>query len=204
MLKDIFTALVLRYTGSASVAGELWREIEQQYSNRKRHYHNLAHLDAVIDQLQDCRALVKEWDTLLFSVFYHDIVYNVMKNDNEEQSAEAAVKRLAVIGVKPDKIERCKKQILATKTHASSNDPDTDLFTDADLSVLGQPTTVYKQYCLQVRKEYSIYPDIIYKPGRRKVINHFLAMERIYKTPHFFNRYEMQARENMTTELLNL
>jgi len=53
----------------------------------------------------------------------------------------------------------------------------------------------------KIRKEYKVYPDIIYKPGRRKVVQHFLAMERIYKTDYFFVRLEQQAKENLTKEL---
>jgi hypothetical protein len=33
--------------------------------------------------------------------------------------------------------------------------------------------------------EYSIYPAFIYNPERKKVLNHFLLMDRIFK-PAFF------------------
>ena len=48
------------------------------------------------------------------------------------------------------------------------------------------------------------YHDIIYKPGRQKVLKHFLAMNRIYKTDHFFKKYEPQARINLANELSRL
>jgi predicted metal-dependent HD superfamily phosphohydrolase len=86
------------------------------------------------------------------------------------------------------------------KKHAISNNADTNLFTDADLSVLGESRDQYEKYCFQVRREYAIYPDIVYKPGRKKVISHFLQMERIFKTTAFSDRYEKQARENLHWE----
>ena len=92
-------------------------------------------------------------------------------------------------------------QVLATKKHAACDDTDTNYFTDADLSVLGQGWYVYSNYYRQVRKEYALYPDIIYIPGRKKVLQHFLQMERIFKTDHFFNKFELQARENIQKEL---
>jgi predicted metal-dependent HD superfamily phosphohydrolase len=98
-------------------------------------------------------------------------------------------------------IERCKAQILATKTHLEDTTTDTNYFTDADLSILGQPSEVYIVYSQNVRREYSIYPDFIYNQGRKKVLKYFLAMDRIYKTPYFFDKFELQARENVSVEL---
>ena len=67
-----------------------------------------------------------------------------------------------------------------------------------------QEQVLYDTYCQQVRKEYSIYPDFLYKPGRKKVLEHFLNMERIFKTTYFFDLYEAQARENLRRELSSL
>jgi predicted metal-dependent HD superfamily phosphohydrolase len=90
---------------------------------------------------------------------------------------------------------------MATKGHTFSDDPDTNLFTDADLSVLGKPWPTYEAYFKNVRKEYAIYPDFLYKPGRKKVLQHFLTMPRIFKTEYFYDAYESNARENITREL---
>jgi predicted metal-dependent HD superfamily phosphohydrolase len=39
---------------------------------------------------------------------------------------------------------------------------------DADLSILGKDLDTYLAYTKMIRKEYSIYPDFLYKPGRKK------------------------------------
>ena len=96
---------------------------------------------------------------ILFTLFYHDIVYNSLKSNNEEKSAELAEKRMTQISVSNEIIECCKAQILATKSHVKSTDSDTNYFTDADLSVLGQTWETYSIYYKNVRKEYAIYPD---------------------------------------------
>jgi predicted metal-dependent HD superfamily phosphohydrolase len=204
MLKEIFIELASTYSKDESLIISLWNEIEKKYNSRKRHYHTLTHLEKLIEQLQACKTGIADWHTVLFSVFYHDIVYNALKGDNEEKSAELAVKRLAQVDFPEDKIDTCKEMILATKAHTISPNADTNLFTDADLSILGQPPETYKQYCLKIRKEYSTYPDIVYKPGRKKVLAHFLAMDRIYKTGTFFGKDEKQARENLQRELSQL
>ena len=203
-LKQIFTQLLTTYTTDESFIFSFWDEIEKKYSGRKRYYHTLAHLQALIGQLNEYKHLINDWDTLLFSVFYHDIIYNVLKNDNEEKSADLAVKRLSRLKVPRGKISICREQILATKSHLSDNNGDTDFFIDADLSILGQPGEIYEQYCLQIRKEYAIYPDFVYKPGRIKVIIHFLNMQRVFKTVQFYDKYELQARKNLQTELNQL
>lgn len=59
-------------------------------------------------------------------------------------------------------------------------------------------------YTKQIRKEYSIYPDFLYKPGRKKVLEHFLQLENIFKTDYFKTKYEVQARKNIESEWRNL
>ena len=201
VLKETFIELLTNYTDNDRLTNELWTEIEKNYSSKKRHYHTLQHLDSLLDQLTDVKGEIQNWNTILFTLYYHDIVYNALKSDNEEKSAELAEKRTKQLLVSYDTIELCKRQILATKTHVKSADSDTNFFTDADLSVLGQPWETYLQYSKNVRKEYSIYPDFVYNPGRKKILNHFLSMDKIFKTDFFYNKFEREARQNLTNEL---
>ena len=187
-----------------SLVEKLWAEIEQKYSTKKRHYHTLVHLENLNKHLRGVKSDIEDWDTIVFTLFYHDIVYNTLKSDNEEKSAGLAGKRLIEINLPGDKIASCIRQILATKTHLVSIENDTNLFTDADLSILGQPPETYKTYCKEIRKEYAIYPDVIYNPGRKKVLAHFLQMERIFKTKPFYDAFEKQARINIVYEMNTL
>lgn len=201
MLKETFIGLLKNYTDNDRLKSELWTEIEENYSSKKRHYHTLQHLDNLLDQLTDVKEEIQNWNAILFTLYYHDIVYNPIKSDNEEKSAELAEKRMKQISVSIDTIELCKNQILATKSHIKSTDSDTNYFTDADLSVLGQNWDTYSLYYKNVRKEYYIYPDFVYNPGRKKVLNHFLSMDRIFKTNFFQNKFEIQAKQNLQKEI---
>lgn len=201
MLKETFITLINNYTTDEWLIQQLWDEIESNYSNKKRHYHTLQHLENLLYLLIEVKAQIKEWDTILFSLYYHDIIYNALKTTNEEKSAEFAENRMQILLLPQPVIENCVNQILATKKNTASDDADADFFTDADLSILGQKWEIYSIYYKQVRKEYSLFPDIIYIPGRKKVLEHFLQMERIFKTEHFFNKFEIQAKENMQNEL---
>lgn len=204
MLKDIYFQLARQYTNDEQKITTCWSEIETAHSSDGRHYHNLSHLENLVTQLSYVRQDITDWHTVLFSVFYHDIVYDVTQKDNEEKSAQLAAKRLTELSVPPLQTEKCVSQIIATKSHRIDDDPDTNLFTDADLSILGMEWALYEAYFQQVRREYAIYPDAVYKPGRKQVLHHFLQMERIFKTDPFYNKYELPARENMTHELAAL
>lgn len=200
-LKEIFSNLLINYTTNSSLINELWDEVEKNYSEKKRHYHTLQHLENLLITLTEVKSEIQNWESILFTLFYHDIIYTALKSDNEENSALLAEKRIQQLSVSNDIIERCKNQILATKSHSKSTDSDTNYFTDADLSVLGQPWEIYSLYYKNVRKEYAIYPDFIYNPGRKKVIQHFLSMNSIYKTDYFYNQFEKVAKENLMKEL---
>ena len=204
MLHETYLQLVRQYTNDEQKITAYWAEIETAHSSGSRYYHNLSHLENLVTQLAAFKNDITDWNTVLFSVFYHDIVYAVTQKDNEEKSAQLAAERLTELSVPPLQIEKCLTQIIATKSHQLSDDPDTNLFTDADLSILGMEWPLYAAYYEQVRQEYSIYPDAVYKPGRRNVLHHFLQMEKIFKTPQFYSKYERSARENLARELATL
>jgi predicted metal-dependent HD superfamily phosphohydrolase len=204
VLKETFIKLIDNYTTDVRLITQLWGEIESNYSNKKRHYHNLTHLENLLQQLVAVKTTIKNWDTVLFTMYYHDIIYNPLKTTNEEKSAEFAENRMRLIAAPQPIIDNCIGQILATKKHLLSVDNDTNIFTDADLSILGQPWPVYEKYYKHVRKEYALYPDLIYNPGRKKVLQHFLQMQQIFKTDYFFAKFERQAKENVEKELQQL
>jgi predicted metal-dependent HD superfamily phosphohydrolase len=201
MLKQTYIELVSKYTDNLSLINELWLEIEKNYTSKNRYYHTLHHLENLFLQLSEVKNELENWDTILFTLFYHDVIYNALKSNNEEKSADFAEKHLQQIDIPKVIIKHCKEQILATKSHIQSSDNDTNYFTDADLSILGQPWEVYTVYYKNVRKEYSFYPDLVYNVGRKKVLKHFLSMDNIYKTDFFYTQFEIQAKENLNKEL---
>lgn len=204
MLRKTFVALANGYSNDLVLIDQLWQEIEQCYSGGKRHYHNLQHLSHLLSQITEVKAQFFQWDVVLLSLYYHDIVYSATKSDNETNSAKLAVKRMSELGVPIELIESCEAQILATKSHEISVNSDTNFFTDADLAILGASWEDYVAYYQSVRKEYAIYPDFMYRPGRKKVLEYFLKMPKIYKTDYFYQKLEERARENIAREIVLL
>ncbi|WP_210149760.1 HD domain-containing protein [Chryseobacterium scophthalmum] len=204
VLKDRFESLCLNFTKDKILIEKFWFEIEKKYSGRSRHYHNLQHLENMFEEIDAVRNQIKKFDTISFSIFYHDVIYDATSKLNEEKSADIAKERLEILDLNNEDLQQVYEQILATKSHQKSENEDTNFLLDADLSVLGKSSKVYSEYTKQIRKEYSIYPDFLYKPGRKKVLQHFLELESIFKTEFFRNKYETQARENIEFELKGL
>jgi predicted metal-dependent HD superfamily phosphohydrolase len=203
MIKDEFLKCLNSYTTDNRQQQTLWNEIEKSYSKSDRHYHNVNHLESLLNELTIHKTKFASWDAIVLAIAYHDIVYNTLKSNNEERSAEVAIKRLSSISCPGETIEKCGKLIHATKKHEPA-DYETNLFTDADLSILGSDAETYNEYAKKIRREYSIYPDIVYNPGRKKVLLHFLEMKTIFKTKEFSEKYELSAKANIQAELNSL
>lgn len=203
-LRSIWNELASGYTVNKQLIASLWEEIAEKYADRNRHHHNISHISYMIEQAMSYKSEIINFDAVLFAIFYHDIIYSNKRNDNEEKSANLAVDRMRNIGVPSEMITKCRDLILATKEHKENGDNDTNYLLDFDLAVLGEEPKTYQEYVKNIRKEHSIYPDFLYKKGRRKVLNHFLSQDRIFKSSIFYNKYEKQARENLTIELQSL
>lgn len=203
-LRERFTKGCLQFADDHRLIEDLWAELEKKYTEKGRHYHNLAHLESMFAELDTVKDKIADFSTVSFSVFYHDAVYDATSKKNEEKSAEMAVLRLDKLGLSQIVLQKVSGQILTTKAHHESGDRDTDYLLDADLSVLGKSHETYMEYTKKIRKEYSIYPDFMYKPGRKKVLQHFLELKSIFKTNEFRDRYESTARENMRGEIESL
>jgi predicted metal-dependent HD superfamily phosphohydrolase len=198
-LKHIFVDLLNKYQMDQAIVQANWHNIYTKYTLGNRHYHTLSHLQKMYEELAPLKSNIQDWDSLLISLFYHDVIYDSSSQDNELQSALYMEKELAHSQFLP--IEKCKAQILATKTHETSTNIDTNFLLDADLCILGSPWLEYKQYAHNVRQEYKQYPNKLYEEGRIKVLQHFIRKAQIYQTPHFRSKYDQRARKNLQQEI---
>jgi predicted metal-dependent HD superfamily phosphohydrolase len=203
-IQQCFFSLLSSLSHNKHTHQSLWEEIESSYSNPQRHYHTLTHLENVLSELISVKNKIQQWEAVLFALFYHDIVYDVLKQDNEEASAAIVETRMIALNIRSKIITQTAQLILATKKHELHANQDINFFTDADLSILGKPWNDYEVYAAQIRQEYIIYPDEVYFPGREKVLNHFLNMSQIFKSDFFFDKYETQAKANLELELRSI
>lgn len=191
-----------KYTDQKDYILECWAEIETEYTSEARYYHNLAHLENMLSELSGIESDVNEKDALLFSIYYHDIIYNTAKSDNEFKSAMLFRKRIERTNFK--QIEKCVQQIELTKEHELSIDNDTNILLDLDLSILGKSNKEYQEYSESIRSEYKMYSDHEYRNGRKKILIKLLNIPAIYKTDYFKRKYEAIAKNNLNLELKSL
>lgn len=205
-LKEFWTALVKNYTADEQLAKKIFAELMIAYNDDGRHYHNSEHISKMLEGAEKWKQLSHDHDALCFAIWYHDVVYNAMKSDNEERSADVAENDLRRIGYPQHKIDKVKEMILRTKKHTEwrNDDADTSLLLDLDLAILGAEPSVYEEYTKQVRKEYGWVPGIMYRRGRRYVLQQFLDAEHIYRLNEFRNALEEKARENLLYEIEQL
>lgn len=201
-LKKRFIESLAPYELAEAKASMLWQELETHYQAPKRHYHNLQHLEALFQWTDKYEAALLDVETVHWAIWYHDIIYQARRQDNEEQSALLAQQRLAEIGVPAEKTEKVIAYIRATAQHLSVKaEGDLAYFLDFDLAILGASPTVYQNYAAAVRKEYAYVPGFLYRRGRKKVLRYFLASEALYRTNELKDLLEGSAFQNLQWEL---
>ncbi len=198
-LEKIYSELLTNIGFLANEIQQNWTDLEKAYSNKSRHYHNVTHLKEMIESFETYSNRLQNPNEILFSIFYHDFVYSASKKDNELKSAEYALTIL------PENVDLNKQlvfdTICATQLHQQNEIEDINWLIDFDLKILAKDWYDYKIYFEQIRKEYRIYPDFLYKPGRAKALKHFLENEFIFQTEEFRNLYEEKARINIEKEI---
>ncbi|WP_077438607.1 hypothetical protein [Sphingobacterium sp. CZ-UAM] len=201
-MKETYFLCLKPYTSDILLIESCWNEIIASYSDQRRSYHTLTHLQHFSDQLNFCKNQLSDYSTAYLAMIYHDIVYFTIDGTNEEKSAIVAVSHLNKLDYPAYLISLCSEMILATKTHAGNSSSDINYFIDADMSILGADWGSYEKYAAGIRKEYG--DSIYFDRGRKQILQHFLNMERIFKTDLFFDKYEQQARINIQGEIDNL
>lgn len=198
-LKEKFVNVLLAIGFESSKIEGLWVELEKAYSGKSRHYHNLTHLEEMIAQYEIYRSELTFPVEVLYAIFYHDYIYKPTSKENELKSAEYAISILP----SNTKINAALvfDMIVATKLHQHNEVEDVNWLIDFDLKILSKEWNDYEVYFKQIRKEYKIYPNLLYNPGRKKALEHFLENEFIFQTATFRTKFENQARNNILNEI---
>lgn len=138
------------------------------------------------------------------ALWYHDAIYWPWSQHNEERSADWAVRFLRSQQLPPALAQTVHQHILDTRHTPSPLTGDAQWVVDIDLAVLGQSDAVYRQFEYNVRREYFFVRWPRYVAGRSAVLQGFLDRPRIYGADLFFQRYEAQARINLSRALMSL
>lgn len=205
LAKTKWQALSLAYPSYEVLFHSTFQLLKKSYESSAKHYHTLNHITQLLVLQEQFKDKIIDNESFAYAVFFHDFIYSISSKDNEQKSAKAAEDFLTAIGYDRTKTLKVADWINATKTHQNpGNQSDLDYLLDFDLSILGTSREAYEAYTKQIRKEYSIYPSLLYNAGRKKVLQHFLAMDTIYKTADFKASHEQPARANLLWEMEQL
>lgn len=115
-----------------------------------------------------------------------------------------AVDVLTESGVSPDRVQRIRDMIIATKHDGVPASDDAQILVDVDLSILGRSIDEFELYEANVRKEYGWVPEDTFKAVRKQILEGFLQRPAIFGTDYFRDRYEIQARKNLESSIQKL
>lgn len=202
-LESDFESLINKFSDDKSQINLLKEFVISKYSEKHRYYHNLSHINYLLEESRKYK--FADIESIELAIWFHDVIYNPKSSKNEIESAELAVDKLTELGLVAEKIAKVEKIILATQKHDSTGlDSDGKLFLDLDLSILGANPETYQKYKEAIRKEYSFVPWFLYKRSRRKILENFLQRETIYFTDEIRQSIESNARLNIQQEIKEL
>ncbi|MGV7216895.1 HD domain-containing protein [Bradyrhizobium sp. UFLA05-112] len=176
-------------------------ELVAAYAAPGRHYHNLAHIEDCLAALAGVDGLsAAEREILSEAIWWHDVVYDPTRSDNEELSAQ-----LAEGHVGADISHEVGRLIRLTKTHeVEADDRLGAILISIDLSILGAEPARYDAYAAAIRQEFIHVSDPDYRAGRARVLSQFAARPVIYPDAGFAAIYDRRARDNLARELASL
>ncbi|MBR0754647.1 phosphohydrolase [Bradyrhizobium jicamae] len=176
-------------------------ELAAAYTAPGRHYHNLAHIEDCLAALARLDGLsAAEREILTEAIWWHDVVYDPTRSDNEELSAQLAEQH-----VRADIRDEVGRLIRLTKSHdVQPDDRLGAILISIDLSILGAEGARYDAYAAAIRQEFIHVGDADYRAGRASVLRRFAVRAVIYPDHGFAAMYDRRARDNLARELAAL
>ena len=143
------------------------------WNESHRSYHNLNHLNDLISQINENKSNFseKEYEKLMLTALFHDVVYDPSSSTNEENSANFLME-CAVDKTNSDILD-VKQMILDTKTHNSTTNLS-ESFNNYDMNIVERDFDQLLEWEKGISEEYSVYPKEKYKEGRLKFLESLL------------------------------
>ena len=182
----------------------VYRFIVKRYSELHRAYHTLGHLLYCLDQFDLIWRKMQNPLAVEGALWFHDIVYDPRRGDNEKRSADLMRKLLAGTGASRAFVGVMSRMIHLTKHVTVIRNRDTRILLDIDISVLGASQIDFDRYDAGIRFEYGFVPEEAYRTGRAQILRMFLFRSEIFHTPFFRRACEWQASRNLQASLANL
>ncbi len=188
------------------ISGAVRDELIARYGEPHRRYHTMTHIEDCLAQVAASTDMTDDQRALMdAAIWFHDVIYDPTRNDNEAESAKMAADRLAAEGAPQAFIDEVARLILLTAGHSvQAGDVLGARLVSIDLSILGAAPDRYDAYAAAIRDEYAHVPDPLYRTGRALIMGRFLESPHLFADPVWANRFEAQARNNLGREIAAL
>lgn len=191
---------------------EWWYIIFNFYQQKQRYYHTMNHIQHLIKNCIKYSKDIENVTIVLLSIWFHDIVYDPKKHDNEIQSIEIfkifidhATNIFNNDIFDKELIQKVIDYIDATIKHQIKDeylkDNDIKWFLDFDLAILSEQEDIYNIYAKNIRNEYIHVESPTYEDKRSQVMQKFLDRKELYFTQQFKQDFETIARQNVANEI---
>lgn len=186
----------------------------KKYSESQRHYHTIKHIIDCLTKLHEyfLEMIESQRDLAVITIalVYHDVIYDVHKEDNEVKSAELAESHLTTLGVLKKEIDDVYALIIATIAHEHDKPPQSqgtysflrDVLIDIDMSILSSERDLYVLYAQEVALEYAFLGKTVYRKRRKEVLSGILDNKHVYRFVEIFSVEMLQS--NIQFEIENM
>lgn len=198
-LRRQWDELMAFYGAAPAVAGAVFGDLVDRYGENGRYYHTLRHIQNVLETIEMFSSTAQDIRSIQLAAWFHDVIYDVHRSDNEAQSAVYAGKALRTIAIPTEVVAKVDSMIRATKHNLDCPaDIDCQIMLDADLATFASDWATQEVIERAIRQEYAFVPDEAYREGRRHILHNFLKRERIYCTEMMYETHEAAARQNIS------
>ncbi|UWW07116.1 HD domain-containing protein [Mycolicibacterium brumae] len=203
-LEQAWRELATRVGATGDAALATGRGLLAAWSDPSRRYHSVAHLQDVLEKVDELAADAEDPDTVRLAAWYHDAVYNGSPDD-EELSAVKAERELTELGLPPALVSEVGRLIRMTVHHdPPPEDRNGAVLSDADLSALAVDPDTYRANSEAIRQEYLHIPERAFMATRAVMVETMLAARSLFYTVSGRRRWEERARQNLAAELARL
>ncbi len=180
----------------------LCRALLEAWGSPERGYHDLVHLNEVLDRLDQLAEVGVRFDSVPvhLAAWFHDAVYDA---EAGPEARSAAWARRSLAGYPEWAVEVSRLVLLTERHDPAAEDLNGIALCDADLAILAAGPERYAVYRAGVRREYARYDDATFAAGRSAVLQ-ALADGPLFGTAHARRHWEPAARANLARELREL
>jgi predicted metal-dependent HD superfamily phosphohydrolase len=180
----------LSYLG---IDGPTTSDILKRMTEPHRHYHTVSHVQDILYNINlVCVNGSEAARYMIAAAWFHDIIYDVHSNTNEEDSASYS-RTIVMPDIDPDVLSNI---ILATRSH----EPNTflqEIFCDLDLMILASNWEIYIDYVMKIRREYAHVSDHDFNHHRANFLRKMMGKRLFHTMPQL----ESLAHRNIEREL---